>query len=92
MTTSVKPILAALEDLNHAQLSGVIERAHELIEQRQTERRKVELVAQLNDIFKELDALCIDYWFRLSTDEEKTTLFSPNGEARIDDEGDIVIE
>lgn len=30
MTTSVTPVLMALEDLNHTQLSGVIERAHEL--------------------------------------------------------------
>lgn len=92
MTTSVTPVLKALENLNHAQLSGVIERAHELIEQRQAERRKAELVIQLNNIFKELDALKVDYWFGMPTDEGETELFFVDGEVRIDDEGDIIIE
>lgn len=90
--TNVKPILTALETLNHNQLSGVIERAHELIEQRQREHRKNELVVQLNEIFKELDALAIEYWFGMPAREGETELFILNGMAHVDSEGDIVIE
>ena len=90
--TDVKPILTALETLNHNQLSGVIERAHELIEQRQTEYRKNELVVQLNQIFAELDALKIDYWFGMPAHGGETELFVVNGMVRIDDEGDVIIE
>lgn len=91
--TDVKPILTALESLNHNQLSSVIERAHELIEQRQTERRKNELVIQLNEIFAELDALETDYWFAMPARNGGTQLFVLNGMARIDDdEGDVIIE
>lgn len=88
----VKPILTALETLNHNQLSGVIERAHELIELRQKECRKKELVTQLNEIFKELDALKIDYWFGLSARDDETQLIVLHGAACIDNEGDVIIK
>lgn len=55
--TDVKPILTALESLNHNQLSGVIERAYQLIELRQKEQRKAEIIAEINDLFSELYAL-----------------------------------
>lgn len=90
--TDVKPILTALETLNHNQLSGVIDRAYELIELRQKEQRKAELVIQLNSIFKELDALNVKYWFGMPTREGETELFILNGMAHVDSEGDIVIE
>lgn len=90
--TDVKPILSALETLNHNQLSGVIERAHELIELRQKEQRKAELVSQLNSIFSELNALYIHYWFGMLTRDNETELYFLNGVARIDDDGDIIID
>lgn len=90
--TDVKPILTALETLNHNQLSGVIERAHELIELRQREYRKKELVSQLNEIFKELDALKIDYWLGMSARDDEIQLMTLHGAAYIDDEGDIIIK
>ena len=61
--TDVKPILTALETLNHNQLSGVIERAHELIELRQREHRKAEIIAEINDLFSELYALDCSIYF-----------------------------
>lgn len=90
--TDVKPILTALETLNHNQLSGVIERAHELIELRQRETRKAELVSQLNSIFNELDALYIHYWFGMPARNGDTELFVMNGVARIEDDGEVIID
>ena len=89
--TDVKPILTALETLNHNQLSGVIERAHELIEQRQTERRKVEIAAELNDLFAELTSLDIDYYFGTPARNGGMDCYVILGDVTIDDEDGAVI-
>lgn len=73
------------------QLNALIMTAHELIEARKTIQRRDEIIAELADLFAELDELGVEYYFGAPAKNGGTDCYIITGDVVLDDDEAVII-
>ena len=72
------------------QLNALIMTAHELIEARKTIQRRDEIIAELTDLFAELDELGVEYYFGAPARNGGTDCYIITGDVVLDEDAVII--
>lgn len=72
------------------QLNALIMTAHELIEVRKTIQRRDEIMAELTDLFAELDEMGVEYYFGTPADNGGTDFYIIAGDVVLDEDAVII--
>lgn len=73
------------------ELKQMVAGAQALLEMKKTEQRRDEIIAELTDLFAELDELGVEYYFGAPARNGGTDFSVITGEVATDEEGAVII-
>ena len=84
-------IAQVLDTMSTDELVAVIAQAQTHIEERKRDTRKAEIMAELTDLFAELDELGVEFYFGMPANNGGTDLYIVTGDVILDEEGAVII-
>ena len=79
-----------LRTLTADELNQIIAEAQALLEKKKTEQRRDEIIAELTDLFAELDELGVEYYFGAPARNGGTSCYIITGDVVLDDDEIII--
>ena len=84
-------MLDMLSTLTIDELNQIIAGAQALLDMKKTEQRRDEIMAELTDLFAELDELGVEYYFGAPARNGGTDCYIITGDVTLDDDNSVII-
>lgn len=84
-------MMDTLNAMTIEQLDALIVTVRELTEAKKTAQRRDEIIAELTDLFAELDEMGVEYYFGKPARNGGTDCYTIAGEVVTDEDGSIII-
>ena len=84
-------MLDMLSTLTIDELNQIIEGAQDLLDRKKDEQRRDEIIAELTDLFAELDELGVEYYFGAPARNGGINCYTITGDVTLDDDNSVII-
>ena len=80
-----------LSTLTIDELNQIIAGAQALLDMKKDEQRRDEIIAELTDLFAELDELGVEYYFGAPARNGSTNCYTITGDVTLEDDNSVII-